>query len=478
MADYDNDTRKSLIAPHVDSIIDSFIPDHIEENYPDLIAFVRAYLKYLEETNQSAYYQNTLPQQRDIRTQDAEFLKRIEREIGLFVPRVYEANPRIFYDRISDLWRSKGSQEAIETFFRIFLNDPVQIRLPWEQVLIPSDGRWSQDTIIRVSSIAGDPRTFAGKVIIQIESFASAIVSRVERRVYSDGIIWELTLVKGSIVGEFFSENIITIEDDINVRAEVYRSVSEINVIDGGTNYEIGDRVFLEGFEGITFVANVNRIDNDTGEILGLKISNFGSGNTPEHIKESNTTEEYFLEDFLLYEYDSGNAQVGQSTLEFSVDTIFGSGATFSISYNPIVETEGRYIGVKGQLSESIVLQDSFFYQKYSYEVITNFPIDTWEGSIKRTVSPAGTIAFSNVRVFDILDLRAQAQLFRFVTTPALYVAVDTQSLDETMIGFVQDYAVGTDFYFLGSYVGDEVMNEESSSGTNTDSSTFTTQQI
>ena len=478
MPQYDNETQRTLIAPHVDTIIDSFVPDHIEANYPDLIAFVRAYLAYLEESNLAGYYQNTLPQQRDVRTQDSEFLRRIEREIGLFVPREYEADPKLFYDRISELWRSKGSQEAIETFFRLFLNDPVQIRLPWEQVLIPSDGRWTQETKIRVSSISGNPRDFAGKQIVQIESFASATVSRVDRRVYSDGIIWELTLVKGSIVGEFFERNDIAIEDDLNTRAEIYRSVSQINVETGGTDYRIGDRVFLQGFEGITFVANVNRIDEDTGAILNLEISNFGSGNTPDHIQENNTTDEYYLEDFLLFEYDSPNDQVGQSTLEFTVDTLNGSGATFSISYAPLVEPEGRYIGVKGQLSESIVLQDSFFFQKYSYEVITNFPLDLWEGPIKKTVSPAGTIVFGNVRVTDELELGVDAELFSFVTVPAVYELKDTQALGESVIGFIQDYTVGSDFFFLESYVGDEVANQTTTSGTNTESETFSTQQI
>lgn len=478
MPQYDNDTQRTLIAPHVDTIIDSFVPDHIESNYPDLIAFVRAYLAYLEESSLAGYYQNTLPLQRDVRTQDSEFLRRIEREIGLFVPREYEANPKLFYDKISDLWRSKGSQEAIETFFRLFLNDPVQIRLPWEQVLIPSDGRWTQETKIRVSSISGNPRDFAGKQIVQIESFASATVSRVDRRVYSDGIIWELTLVKGSIVGEFFIGNDIAIEDDLDTRAEIYRSVSRINVESGGTDYRVGDRVYLQGFEGITFVANVGRIDSDTGEILTLEISNFGSGNTPNHIQENNTTDEYYLEDFLLFEYDSPNDQVGQTSLEFAVDTLNGSGATFSISYSPLVEPEGRYIGVKGQLSESIVLQDSFFFQKYSYEVITNFPLDLWEGPIKKTVSPAGTIVFGNVRVTDELDLGADAELFSFITVPAVYELKDTQSLGESIIGFIQDYTIGSDFFFLEAYVGDEVTNQTSTSGSNTETESFSTQQI
>ena len=478
MPQYDNETNKTRIAPHVDAIIDSFIPDHIEANYPDLIAFVRAYLSYLEESNLSGYYQNTLPQQRDIRTQDEQFLRRIEREIGLFVPREYEADPKIFYDRISDLWRSKGSEEAIRTFFQIFLNDPVQIRFPYEQVLIPSDGRWVQDDKIRVSAIDGDPNQFAGKQIVQVESFATATVSRVERRVYSDGIIWELTLVQGSIVGEFFEKNTITTEDDLTLRAEIYRSVSNINIDSGGSNYRVGDRIFLEGFEGITFVASVNRVDESTGEILDVEISNFGSGNTPEHIKETNTTEEYYLEDFLLYEYDSPNEQVGASSIVFVVETLNGSGASFSLSYAPIVRTEGRYIGVKGQLSESIVLQDSFFYQKYSYEVITNFPIDLWEGPIKRTAQPAGTIAFGNIRVTDNLDLSAQAQQFDFITTPAVYQLGDTQSLNETIAAFSQDYNEVNDFYFLESYVGTEVTDTTLLVGSNTETNNFTTEQV
>lgn len=468
---------KRAISPHLASLIDSFVPEHVRANYPQLVDFIRAYFSYLEESNLSGYYQNTLPEQRDIRQQDEQFLRRIEKEIGLFVPRDYQANPKVFYDKISDLWRSKGSQESIETFFRIFLDDPVQIRLPWDQVLIPSDGRWIQEDKIRVSSISGDPNDFAGREIFQVESFASAIVSRVERRVYSDGIIWELTLSKSSVVGDFFEKNTITTEEDFLLRAEIYRSAAEIEIDSGGTGYRPGDRIFLEGYEGVTFVAFVDRVDEDTGEILDTQISNYGSGNTPDHIKESNDTEQYYLEDFLLYEYDTNN-QVGSSTLEFVVESRNGSGASFSISYAPIIRTEGKYIGVRGQLSESIVLQDSFFYQKYSYEVLTNFPISLWQGPIKKTVSPAGTLIFGNVRVTDTLDLSVETEQFSFVTTPAIYDLDESQTASESLLLFYQDYSVPEDTYFSEDYVAEIVADASSSSGSNTESDLFTTEVI
>jgi hypothetical protein len=144
-------------SPFVATLIDQFVPDHIRANFPQLINFVAAYLDYLEESNESGYFQNTLPQQRDIRTQDHQFLRRIEQEIGLFVPQEYEADPLLFYDKISELWRAKGSREAIETFFRLFLNDTVQVRFPWDSVLKPSDGRWQSPEKLRVSLISGNP---------------------------------------------------------------------------------------------------------------------------------------------------------------------------------------------------------------------------------------------------------------------------------------------------------------------------------
>ena len=474
MPTYNNNEKRTSLAPHVDSIIDSFVPSHIQSNFPELIAFIRAYLAYLEESNLSGYYQNTLQNQRDIRLQDQEFLRRIEREIGLFVPRDYEADPRLFYDRISDLWRSKGTEEGLKLFFRLFLDDPVQIRLPFEQVLIPSDGRFVSEDKIRVSVISGNGEDFGGKRIVQLDTFAEAVVSKVERRVYSDGIIFELILAKGTSAGTFNEGSVIALADNFDIRAEVYRSVTNLNITNPGTGFQRGDFITLDGKEGVTFTAYVDTV-NETGGITSVRIANNGSGNTPNHIKDSNETEEYFLEDFLLFEYDTNN-QVGPSSLTFNVDTIGGSGAEFEIVFGAFIKTAGRYVGVKGQLSESIVLQDSFFFQKYSYEVLTNFPIGRWQGAIKKTVSPAGTIPFANIRVSDQLDLSLETSIFSSITVPGIYNVEVTDTLSENILGLIQNY--NDNFYFADDYTGSIVIDETSSVGTTTSSDTFTTESI
>jgi len=88
----------------------------------------------------------------------------------------------------------------------------------------------------------------------------------------------------------------------------------------------------------------------------------------------------------------------------FQIDTIDGEGATFSLEFDPIIETTGYYDGVQGQLSEAIVLQDSEFYQKFSYEVVTSFPYDRWIEPLKNHVHPSGTKPFGLINRIERID--------------------------------------------------------------------------
>jgi len=452
------DQNRQNLSPHVAAILNEFVPDHISANYPKFVEFVAAYFNFLEEVNESGYYQNTLPEQRDIRTQEQQFLQRIQKEIGLFAPREYEANPQVFYDRISELWRSKGSQEAVETFFRLFLDDAVEIRYPWNQVLIPSDGRWIVENKLRVTMISGEAEDYVGQTIRQVGSDAQARVDRVERRVYSDGVIHELTLVKGTVVGDFTPR--AQIVSDSGSVGEIYRSALALNVVSRGTGYQKGDRIRVEGFEGFSFTAFVSGVD-EAGGITDTRISNYGAGNTPDHVQEANTSEIYYFEDFLLYQY-SDDQQAGPSQVVFEIDTDSGTGADFDIEYGAVVTTDGEYDGVRGQLSESIVLQDSDFYQKFSYEVSTNYSTRLWLDALKRTVHPGGMAVFGNVRIREVLDNTvASSVIYTAITSPSEYVLAERPRFVSNPLAFSQDYTIPEEVFFSEAYVGTEFFNEE-----------------
>lgn len=437
---------------NISYLIDSLFPDHVAANYPRLIEFAKIFFEYLEENNKSSYYQNTLYLQRDVREQDPEFAEYIKRELGILSRRNYAIDPKIFYDNIVEIWRSKGSEESIKTFFRLFFNDEVEIYYPWESVLIPSDGRWVVKTVLRVTPTAGDSEDFAGKQIFEVGSDATALVDSVERKVYSDVVIYELVLLNSTIVSKFSEQSIIYVEDS-NLRAEVYRSVTGLSIVNRGTGYQVGDKISLAGFDGFTFTAYVDGVDTNGG-IVSISITNFGSGNTPLHVRESNTTEEYYLIDYLNYQY-SDNTQVGPSSVTINIDSDDGASAEISIKFGALATYSGYYDGVKGQLSESIVLQDSKFYQKFSYEVRTTKSASKWIQPLKKIVHPSGMFVVSNVTMFEKVNVGiTDYYIFANKVIPVSYTITEAPGLTDSILGFTQDYFVNEGVYFAEDYFG------------------------
>ena len=68
-----------------------------------------------------------------------------------------------------------------------------------------------------------------------------------------------------------------------------------------------------------------------------------------------------------------------------------------------IAETDGKFITTEGQTSEvNVRIQDSFYYQDYSYVVRVGESINTWRDAIKSTVHPAGWAVFGQVDIVSI----------------------------------------------------------------------------
>ena len=92
-----------------------------------------------------------------------------------------------------------------------------------------------------------------------------------------------------------------------------------------------------------------------------------------------------------------------------------------------IVISSGDYSGLRGQLDEEqMKIQDSRFYQDYSYVVKVGESINTWRDSIIRSVHPAGWNVFGEVSIATSL---AEAQLHSMkIRNPAAGDVIDFTS--------------------------------------------------
>ena len=191
---------------------------------------------------------------------------------------------------------------------------------------------------------------------------------------------------------------------------------------------------------GATFVAWAQK---DLGAVKGLEVTNFGTGYTsaptltvPLKVLLTRNTNESTPQDLTLSTaFSVGDDITGQSsnatadvvswdetrqiltlnmkTNSFTVGEIIRRGsvsnyailakksqAELTASVGTIGTTAGAYDSDKGKISESLMkIQDSFYYQDFSYVVRASAAIADWRGSVKKAVHPAGFAVFGEVSI-------------------------------------------------------------------------------
>ena len=296
---------------NISSYIDDLIPEHVQTLYPDLVAFLKVYALYLERSNKSGFYLNALDIQRDIDFVEDSLLTELQNEIGIAVPRDFATDPRMFYKRLVEFYRSRGTPESITSFFRMIYDDDVETYFPFVDLLEPSDGDWTDQ---------------------------------------STGIIANQT--------NYTAWNVFTIS-------------GTPTVVSG--NNDAGNAAFLD--DDIVFVNDVYKTP--------------GTDYTEGVYSESNTT---------------------KYKLTF----------TSALSNGDVVKTypKGLFTTANGFLSDKKYIQDSYYYQQFSYVLKTGKNVADWKNAFTRLVHPAGFKFFGEILVFiELLTSGIPAQLYGWLPT-------------------------------------------------------------
>jgi len=277
---------------NISSYVDDLIPGHIQTAYPDLVDFIKVYALYLERSNKSSFYLNSLDIQRDIDHVEASLLTELQNEIGIAVPRDFAADPRAFYKRLIEFYRSRGTPESITSFFRIIYNDEVETYFPFKDLLNPSDGTWNDQTVDIIAN-----------------------------------------------QGSYTPWNTITISGTPTV-------VSGLN--------DATQALFFD--DDVVFVNDVYKTP------------------TTDYVESvySDTTTKYKLT------------------------------FTSALANGDVVKTypKGLFTNNDGFLSDKKYIQDSYYYQKFSYVLRTGRNVADWKNAFTRLVHPAGFIFFGEIAIF------------------------------------------------------------------------------
>ncbi len=233
--------------------------------------------------------------------------------------------------------------------------------------------------------------------------------------------------------------------------------IQEIEIIDSGVGYEDGSLVeivntkrkevkkinFFAAFQGILRAATGIQPDldlfgvimpetnnplgdiNQNGDITSqdaLEMARFANGNL-----EDQNMINYINNIFVPFLLNNQTDYANYIETDFETDIIITEGTALTKRQGI---TEGRWRNFVSHTNQEKVIQDSFFYQDYSYEITTDMESSVYENEYVNIMHPAGIKLFTgfnninNINI-DVNVLRPQIDIVSAITADITLITAD-----------------------------------------------------
>ena len=459
---------------NVSSIVSSQFPSFIREDYEAFVAFVKAYYEFLQQD-----YSTDLKTLRDIDTTLDEYVKYFKSEYASNIPFTL-ANERFVLSNIKDLNLAKGSEQSYRLLFRLLFDKEIQIGYPGQQMLRASDGRWEQKVSIFVGIVAGDVDKIVNNVVDIVTStgpIRTLVYSYKNLQLNIDGrAVYELSIDR-RFFGNIAIDDRVTLDGDFIAR--VVPTIAKFKVVQAGKNFKIGE-LYDIGTTGS--VLKIVTTDN-TGAILSAQIINYSIDikyeGTFTYPLVSNTDKDLNLnalnfsitvpgavedKDIGLNDSTNGHAEFGSiNTYDYSVDAFLpnyagtllrtfsdsntissidiGSLAFIEFQLGAVSKYPGNFVTNDGFLDDAMFIQDSRFYQIYSYILRIDERLDAYKTAVKTMIHPAGMAMFGEYVITNELDLSTELEsmLRSLITSLQDSITLSDnryQSVEKTLAGY------------------------------------------
>lgn len=422
-----------IVEKNISQFIESQFPALYREEGPILVAFVQSYFEWLEETDNINYKARRLFEYRDIDNTLDEYIVYFKNKYASNLPLDTAADKRLLIKNIHDLYKSKGSERSFEILFRSLYNKDVKIYYPGDDILRVSDGDWYEGKYLEITSFISDIQYYIGKKIIGVNSRASAIVENFSQRIANRKVVdvLEISNLKGTFD---YGEQIYTSDTTSIIGVVVPKTVgslSAIGVIDGGSNFNVGDILDVEG-KGAKGKAKVVSTTNQAGRV-SFVLENGGSGYS------LNALSQVYPQLQLAYNSNTGNIQSGQLIYTLAGGNMSANGLVDSVNNSVITikqTTSGFETGdtIYTALETILYVQTGTFANgEYVYQ--SNGTSNTGIGRIVGIVPNVGNTAYY------IGDITGQFVTSVFATSGNTFLLVGNTSAAQ---GFIYNITGGS----------------------------------
>ena len=498
-----------LTKPTLKSLVSSQVPEFVRSDYPAFISFLEAYYEYLETT------QTNLEETRDLDKTLDSFIRYFKDELSAKLP-YSTVDQRFLMQHIKDQNAAKGSEAAYRLLFRILYGKEISVDYPAKQMLRASDGKWNQDVSIFCKILTGSANDPIGK-LVDVVTPTKIIRVLVDRRQYVELEVDRAVKVSDNVYEYFIDRRffgIINVGDRIRYRddvngvyftAEILSTTSKLEVQKPGSGFKIGDLFNIRNFNGYGTIMKV--VDTDSnGGILQAELIKYGvgystdftttitAGSTAAGTAGGNTIQRIdtavaggTLSTFNITEVTDGFAEsgtinitdywstyadgsyVGAVVREFGISNTDATAiqvdpAIIKCTLGPLAKYPGYYVNNDGFLDDAIYIQDSRYYQAYSYVIKIDEALDDYKTAVKNLIHPAGMAIFGEYDIrneFDISEqLESMIKILNITVKDTVLTSSGNDAADLTrtmpylaVTKYFDDQSVNADSFVEGQYV-------------------------
>jgi hypothetical protein len=469
----------SLVKPKVSSLVRSQLPEFIREDYQTFLNFLEAYYEFVEQGEVD------LKTLRDLDTTLESFIRYFKNELASNLP-YSTVDTKFLLQHIKEQYNAKGSEASFRLLFRVLFNKEVTIDYPSKQILRASDGRWNQDVSLFARILTGSPQDPVGKLVdvVTPTKIIRVLVDRrqdveieVDRAIRVSDDVYEFLIDRRFFGNVSVGDRLRYRNDDAGIyfTAEILATTVDLQILQPGSGFKVGDIYNIKNFDGYGSIMKVSRV-NATGGIVQGQFIKYGIGystdftttvsatsgqdvsgtagtiiqrvgnnlNISERLDgfaENGTinTADYNIDPSGIHALDGTYA--GTVLREFGISTVDSQvtdtdPAIIKVTLGALAKYPGYYVTNDSFLNDAIYIQDSRYYQAYSYVIKIDEKLEAYKTAVKNLIHPAGMAIFGEYDIrneFDIsLELESLIKILAVTVNDEVTTSVVGETLDLT----------------------------------------------
>jgi hypothetical protein len=279
VGEINGNTSEVKIKNRISSIVKYNLPEFIRTDYEKFVYFLEAYYKFLEQDYHSQEIIQNIKSYADIDKTASSFVYYFLQNYAKDLPLDTLSDKRFLIKRINDLYTSKGSSLSFDILFRVLFNTTVNIEHPYENVLVPSGGTWTQKSALGLKVISGDKTKIAGRFLTYIVNNARFETPILGYSDFASGDI-EVSLDTSKLASRYVVGDSVYVYNALNelvFEGKILSTLVNNSVVQPGQGFRLG-QIFNVNFASNTGVlVKVTKVSS-TGGLEKLRIINYGYG--------------------------------------------------------------------------------------------------------------------------------------------------------------------------------------------------------